>query len=136
MKGKLAVLGGFGAGYVLGTRAGRARYEQIKRTATQMWQDPRVQTKKTEATEAVKHTVMEQGQAAKEKIQQKVHDTVQSRSGHDTSSEGGSGAGAAGMSGTGMTGTGMSDTGMETNGADTGGDSAAPREPHDPSWPA
>lgn len=43
MKAKLALLVGAAAGYVLGTRAGRERYEQIKGTASDLWQNNRVQ---------------------------------------------------------------------------------------------
>jgi hypothetical protein len=43
MRGKLVLLIGFGIGYVLGARAGRERYEQIKRAATNFWNSPRVQ---------------------------------------------------------------------------------------------
>lgn len=43
MKGKLAFVLGVGVGYVLGTRAGRERYEQIKRAAESVWQTPPVQ---------------------------------------------------------------------------------------------
>ena len=41
MRGKLTLLLGFGAGYVLGTRSGRARYEQMSATAQRLWHDPR-----------------------------------------------------------------------------------------------
>jgi hypothetical protein len=43
MKGKILFLTGLGVGYVLGTRAGRERYEQIKTTVGRLWNDPRVQ---------------------------------------------------------------------------------------------
>ncbi|WP_243854544.1 hypothetical protein [Canibacter zhoujuaniae] len=43
MKGKLALFVGFGAGYVLGSRAGRKRYEQIKSTASKVWDTKLVQ---------------------------------------------------------------------------------------------
>ncbi len=43
MKGKILFLTGLGLGYVLGTRAGRERYEQIKAAAGRFWNDPRVQ---------------------------------------------------------------------------------------------
>jgi hypothetical protein len=43
MKGKILFLAGLGVGYVLGTRAGRERYEQIKATAAQFWNAPVVQ---------------------------------------------------------------------------------------------
>ena len=40
---KLSLLVGFGAGYVLGARAGRDRYEQIRRAWSQAKEDPRLQ---------------------------------------------------------------------------------------------
>jgi hypothetical protein len=40
---KLSFLAGFGAGYVLGARAGRERYEQIRRTWEHTKDDPRLQ---------------------------------------------------------------------------------------------
>ena len=43
MRGKILFVAGLGVGYVLGTRAGRERYEQIKSTAAKFWNDPRVQ---------------------------------------------------------------------------------------------
>ena len=43
MKGKILFIVGLGLGYVLGTRAGRERFEQIKAGAEKIWQDPRVQ---------------------------------------------------------------------------------------------
>jgi hypothetical protein len=41
---KLSFLAGFGAGYVLGARAGRERYEQIRRTYNSAKDDPRLQS--------------------------------------------------------------------------------------------
>ncbi|WP_308798377.1 YtxH domain-containing protein [Agromyces silvae] len=43
MKGKLLFVVGLGVGYVLGTRAGRERYEQIARAADRVWNQPAVQ---------------------------------------------------------------------------------------------
>ena len=40
---KLMLLVAGGVGYVLGARAGRERYEQIKKAATRVKEDPRVQ---------------------------------------------------------------------------------------------
>jgi len=37
MKGKIGLVVGLGAGYVLGTRAGRERYEQIKKQWLKVW---------------------------------------------------------------------------------------------------
>ena len=41
---KLPFLVGLGAGYVLGARAGRERYEQIRRAWAQAKDDPRLQS--------------------------------------------------------------------------------------------
>jgi len=41
--GKLGMLVGFGAGYVLGARAGRERYEQIMGKMRKVKEDPRVE---------------------------------------------------------------------------------------------
>lgn len=41
MKGKIGLVVGLGVGYVLGTRAGRERYEQIKKQWLKVWElDP------------------------------------------------------------------------------------------------
>ncbi|MCU1613226.1 MAG: uncharacterized protein JWO98_766 [Frankiales bacterium] len=40
---KLSFLAGFGAGYVLGAKAGRGRYEQIRRGWEHAKDDPRLQ---------------------------------------------------------------------------------------------
>ncbi|MEO7006523.1 MAG: YtxH domain-containing protein [Terrimesophilobacter sp.] len=56
MRGKLVLLVGVGIGYVLGARAGRERYEDIKVWASKLWNDPRVQ-----------HQVHEAGEFAKDK---------------------------------------------------------------------
>lgn len=52
--GKISFLAGGVVGYVLGTRAGEKRYEQIKKQADKAWQNPAVQEKVTAATEQVK----------------------------------------------------------------------------------
>jgi hypothetical protein len=43
MKGKFLFVVGLGVGYVLGTRAGRERYEQIRKAAEDIWNQPKVQ---------------------------------------------------------------------------------------------
>lgn len=50
MKGKFLFVVGLGAGYVLGARAGRERYEQIRQAAQNVWNQPTVQ----EGVETVK----------------------------------------------------------------------------------
>jgi len=54
MKGKILLAVGLGVGYVLGTRAGRARYEQMKQAVAAVWNDPRVQKQVNNAEEFVK----------------------------------------------------------------------------------
>ena len=51
---KLMLLTAGAVGYVLGTRAGRERYEQIKSGAQKLKDNPTVQQKAREATTAVK----------------------------------------------------------------------------------
>jgi hypothetical protein len=54
MRGKLLFLVGLAAGYVLGTRAGRGRYEQIKKATNRLWNDPRVQRQVKQAEDFAK----------------------------------------------------------------------------------
>ena len=54
MKGKILLVVGLGVGYILGTRAGRERYEQIKDAASKLWNDPRVQQRVDQAEDFVK----------------------------------------------------------------------------------
>ena len=45
MSGKLIFVAGVATGYVLGSRAGRARYEQIKKNWLKVWENDAVQEK-------------------------------------------------------------------------------------------
>jgi len=54
MKGKILLVVGVAVGYVLGTRAGREKYEEIKRNANKLWNDPRVQRPVHQAEDFVK----------------------------------------------------------------------------------
>jgi hypothetical protein len=54
MKGKILLVVGLGVGYVLGSRAGRERYDQIVAKAQQFWNDPRVKSQVNNAQEFVK----------------------------------------------------------------------------------
>lgn len=51
---KLSLLTAAFVGYVLGSRAGRERYEQIKKVATRVKDDPRVQEKAAQAADLAK----------------------------------------------------------------------------------
>lgn len=58
MRGKMGLVIGLAAGYVLGTRAGRERYEQIKAQAAKVWELPPVQQQVTALTDIAKSSVM------------------------------------------------------------------------------
>ncbi|HET6627794.1 MAG TPA: YtxH domain-containing protein [Nocardioidaceae bacterium] len=66
---KLMVLGAGAVGYVLGTRAGRERYEQIARQAQKLRNNPAVQQKVAEA----KHTAKDAASAATDKVRGHEH---------------------------------------------------------------
>jgi hypothetical protein len=75
MKGKITLLVGGAVGYVLGTRAGRQRYEQMKSQAQSLWKNPKVQSKATQAQDyarekapVVKEKAAEAAAAAKDKV--------------------------------------------------------------------
>lgn len=57
MRGKILFLAGIGVGYVLGARAGRERYESIKKSASTFWNNPRVQQQVDTAEQFVKDKV-------------------------------------------------------------------------------
>ncbi|MFY0409927.1 hypothetical protein [Solicola sp. PLA-1-18] len=65
--GKLTVAAAAATGYVLGTRAGRERYEQIKRQARRVWNDPRVADKRHDAVDLASQKANEAAAAAKQK---------------------------------------------------------------------
>lgn len=59
MKGKVLFGAGIAAGYVLGSRSGRAAYEKLKARAAALWESQPVQEKVTAATTAVKEKAPE-----------------------------------------------------------------------------
>jgi hypothetical protein len=68
---KLTLLVVAGAGYVLGSRAGRERYEQIKTQATKTWNNPKVQ----DAAETVQTQAKHAAADVKDKVAEKVSST-------------------------------------------------------------
>jgi hypothetical protein len=62
---KLTMLLSGAVGYVLGARAGRERYEQIKSMASRVKEDPRVQEKAQQAADIAK----EKAPVVKDKVQ-------------------------------------------------------------------
>ena len=59
MRGKILLVTGLAIGYVLGTRAGRQRYEDIKSAVGGFWNSPRVQKNVHQAEDYVKETAPE-----------------------------------------------------------------------------
>lgn len=59
MRGKILFATGLAVGYVLGTRAGRERYEQLKRAAQGFWNDPRVQRRVDQVEDFVREKAPE-----------------------------------------------------------------------------
>ncbi|GAA1940116.1 YtxH domain-containing protein [Nocardioides hwasunensis] len=66
---KLTLLIAAGAGYVLGTRAGRERYEQIKKAVLRVKDDPRVQEKAHQAADVAREKAAEAAPVVKDKVQ-------------------------------------------------------------------
>jgi len=58
---KLLLIGAAAAGYVLGTKAGRERYEQIRRQSSKVWNSEPVQHGVHEAEEVAKHAASAAG---------------------------------------------------------------------------
>ena len=68
MRYKATFVMGFGLGYVLGSKAGRARYEQISRVASAVWQQPAVQG----ATSTMTHQATSLIDTAKSKVSSRI----------------------------------------------------------------
>ena len=74
--GKLTFIAGMAAGYVLGARAGRQRYEQIRRTSGKVWNSGPVQKQvfnakevaRTKAAPVVADMVADAARATGEKL--------------------------------------------------------------------
>jgi hypothetical protein len=58
MRGKAGLVIGLAVGYVLGTRAGRERYEQIKSQWLKVWNTEQVQTQVTKVKDFAKSQAM------------------------------------------------------------------------------
>ncbi len=54
MRGKILLVVGLGVGYVLGSRAGREKYDELVAKVHRVWNDPRVQKQWTTASDFVK----------------------------------------------------------------------------------
>ena len=68
MRYKATFVAGLATGYVLGTKAGRARYEQIRRLSLAMWNRPVVQG----ATDSISHQASSLYEGAKAKVSTRI----------------------------------------------------------------
>ncbi|WP_131738668.1 YtxH domain-containing protein [Actinomadura roseirufa] len=68
MKYRMAFMAGAAIGYVLGTKAGRERYEQIKRVSRQVSENPNVQ----EAAEVIRGKAGSVASSAKERVPEQI----------------------------------------------------------------
>jgi hypothetical protein len=72
MRGKIIFAVGLATGYVLGTRAGRERYEQIKAGADKVWNTPAVQS----GVQKVQEFAGQRVDVAKGKLADKARDAL------------------------------------------------------------
>jgi hypothetical protein len=82
MKGKASLVLGIAAGYVLGTRDGRERYEQITSQVNRLWNDPTVQRNVSQA----QHVVKEKAPQVQAKVSDAAHKATSKVSGSGDSS--------------------------------------------------
>jgi hypothetical protein len=75
MKTRAAFLAGAALGYVLGSRAGRERYEQIKQLSRQVSENPRVQ----EAAGVLRAQAGELAENARQRVGDRVQDKMPGR---------------------------------------------------------
>jgi hypothetical protein len=132
MKSKLLFGAGIAAGYVLGSRSGRAAYDKLKARATSIWDSKPVQDKVTAATEVVKEKAPEVGDQLSEAarragtvlssaIHRDASKSADATSGGTPASGGTSVSGGTSASATSTSGPGTSGTSAST-GAGAGGE--------------
>ncbi|QQM67539.1 YtxH domain-containing protein [Actinomyces weissii] len=76
MASKIPFILGLGAGYVLGTRAGRAQYERLKAAAAHVAENPAVRERVDAAQAKVSAAVRKQGEAVTDKVADAVKDRL------------------------------------------------------------
>jgi hypothetical protein len=136
MKNKLLLGVGIAAGYVLGSRSGRAAYDKLKARAAGIWDSKPVQDKVAVATEAIKEKAPEVADQLSEAarragtvIGSAVHREGSAGGAKSSTSDAGTTAGAAGTAVPGTSGgaatsggTGTAGTTGISGGEDLGGD--------------
>ncbi|MDI3406286.1 YtxH domain-containing protein [Streptomyces cavernicola] len=79
MRYKLTFVAGLALGYVLGTRAGRERYEQLKKSARQVAQNPAVRNTVESAGQSGRQFAGKAFASVSEKVGDRVPDSVAGR---------------------------------------------------------
>ncbi|MEX1078269.1 MAG: YtxH domain-containing protein [Homoserinimonas sp.] len=108
MRGKILIVTGFAVGYVLGSRAGRERYEEIKRAATKFWNDPRVKQQVESVEDFAKDKAPEVVDFISDnakKVASQVRSTTRKKSGSKSSTSSTAASGAGKSPGTSSTST-------------------------------
>lgn len=120
MKGKLLFAAGLGVGYVLGTRAGRQRYEQIRSAWLKVWDSPAVQKQVHTVQDYTADRIGDLGTAVTDSIKRAVtkSDGSSSRSKSTGGARSASGSRAAGAS---TSGSSKSSTAKSSKGSSSGG---------------
>jgi len=78
MRGKILFLVGLGVGYVLGTKAGRERYEQIRYRAKGVWESDPVQRQVNRAGDFVRERAPEVAGQVENQLR-KINEQVKAR---------------------------------------------------------
>ncbi|MBZ9643351.1 YtxH domain-containing protein [Streptomyces sp. PSKA30] len=79
MRYRLTFVVGLAVGYVLGTRAGRERYEQLKKSARQVAQNPAVRNTAETAAQQGRHFAGKAYHTVSEKVGDHMPDSVAQR---------------------------------------------------------
>lgn len=131
MKGKIAFVVGAAVGYVLGSRAGRERYEQIKRGAQSVWQTEPVQR----GVSVVRDKLDDKADDIKAFVRRASSDVISniakqaSGAKNGTSTEGASSQGASGQRASAQGGAKASPTKAQADSANSAaGDEGAPED--------
>ncbi|MCW5249029.1 MULTISPECIES: YtxH domain-containing protein [unclassified Streptomyces] len=79
MRYRLTFVVGLAVGYVLGTKAGRERYEQLRRSARQVAQNPAVRNTAESAAQQGRHFADRAYSAVSHKVGDRMPDSVAQR---------------------------------------------------------
>ena len=125
MKGKVLFVVGLGVGYVLGTRAGRRRYEQIKSVTARVWESPAVQRQVHNVQGYAADRIGDLGTAVTESVKRAV--TRSGDASGSTSSSSKSGSSSTAKSSTAKSSTAKSSSGKSASGTSARGTSSTSR---------